>query len=143
MRPLDSMRMTILPKKKTSTIKENGMKQKNNGKDGFAPGDVVTVKEMRYSDTLESKTRPALVLSSVEHNTTRLDLVVTKISGSIGNNQWEVNIKKWLEAGLRKPSKVVADHITVVPKTSAKLIGHLDDETFVEVKNKIGLLLGI
>ncbi|GAB6156829.1 hypothetical protein JCM39194_00290 [Desulfotomaculum varum] len=143
MRPLDSMkRMTATPKKMMSILKENGKKQKINGKGVFAPGDIITVKNLLYSDKPGGKTRPAVVLSSLEHNTTRLDLVVAKISGSTARDHWEVNIKKWLEAGLRKPSKVVTDHLTVVPKASVKLIGHLDTDTMAEVKNKIGLLLG-
>lgn len=143
MRPLDFMKtMTATPKKTMSILKENGKRQKINRKGVFVPGDVVTVKNMLYSNKSGGKTRPAVVLSSLEHNTTRLDLVVVKISGSTARNCWEVNIKKWLEAGLRKPSKVVTDNLTVVPKDSVKIIGHLDTETLAKVKNKIGLLLG-
>lgn len=125
----------------TSITTKSGKKQKN-GKSGFKPGDVIT-SEIPYSGKDGSKTRPLVVLSSCEHNRTRQDLVVAKISSSAVNNCWEVAIKKWLEAGLIKPSKVVCDHITVVSKTSAKVIGHMDPKTFAEVKNKIGSLLGL
>ncbi len=101
------------------------------------------IAEIPYADEGGGKARPALVLSSYEHNQNRRDLVVAKISGTGAFSPWDVKVSKWLEAGLAKPSKVVCDHITVVSKASAVAIGHIDNGTLAEVKKKVGLLLDL
>ncbi|KYH30720.1 type II toxin-antitoxin system PemK/MazF family toxin [Neomoorella mulderi] len=101
------------------------------------------ITEIPYADKGGGKTRPALVLSSYEHNQNRRDLVVAKISGTGAFSAWDVRINKWPEAGLMKPSKVVCDHITVVSKASAIVIGHIDTGTLAGVKKKVGLLLSL
>ncbi|WP_243113650.1 type II toxin-antitoxin system PemK/MazF family toxin [Desulfofundulus salinus] len=104
---------------------------------------MVVVKDMPYKDIPGGKTRPSVVLSSYEHNKARQDLVVAKISGSAVAGKWDLKIERWLEAGLKKPSKVVCDHITVVSKVSVRTIGRLDAETLAGVREKITLLFGL
>nr|WP_255419839.1 type II toxin-antitoxin system PemK/MazF family toxin [Moorella sp. Hama-1] len=119
--------------------KKSGRKQRSNG---FKPGDVV-IAEIPYADKEGGKARPALVLSSYEHNQTRRDLVVAKITGTGVFSPWDIRINKWLEAGLVKPSKAVCDHISVVSGASAIVVGHIDAGTLAEVKKKVGLLLSL
>ncbi|WP_338826090.1 type II toxin-antitoxin system PemK/MazF family toxin [Neomoorella thermoacetica] len=103
----------------------------------------MVIVEIPYTDEGGGKTRPALVLSSYEHNQNRRDLVVAKISGTGVFSPWDVKISKSPEAGLKKPSKVVCDHILVVNKASARKIGHIDPGSLAKVKKKIRLLLSL
>ncbi|MTI80004.1 MAG: type II toxin-antitoxin system PemK/MazF family toxin [Firmicutes bacterium] len=88
--------------------------------------------------------RPALVVSTEEHNKLRKDITLLKLSSQpVKDTKWEVLIKEWGTTGLNKPTKIVCDHIVVVPKHTVRFFGRLYPLTYNIVKRKLSLLLGI
>ncbi len=101
---------------------------------------------IKYSeiDSIKSKRRPALVISSFEHNRYRKDLVLLKISSKpVKDNRWEVAIASNKITGLVTRSKVVCDHLETLSKDSVEKIGRIDFLTLVRVRRKLSLLLGL
>lgn len=97
-----------------------------------------------FSEADRNKKRPAVVLSSHEHNRSRLDLVVANISsGSKAYGFWELDIDRWSEAGLERPSKVVCDHLSSVPRATAMLVGRLGILALTRIRRRVASLLGL
>ena len=84
-----------------------------------------------------------VVLSSSDHNLVRRDIVTAKISGSEASGFWEMDIDRWAQFGLQKPSKVVCDHLISVSKTSVRRVGRLDFRTAVGIRRTVKTLLGL
>jgi mRNA interferase MazF len=103
----------------------------------------VVIVEVPFSEGDGGKIRPAVVLSSYDHNLVRLDLVIVKIFGSKASGFWELDINRWSEAGLARPSKVVCDHLRSLPKTAARRVGRLDFRTAMSVRRTVRALLGL
>lgn len=126
--------MTLTMKKLTNTTKKNST---------FQQGDIV-IANVRYVESNKQKPRPVLVISSSQHNLKRKDLIILKISSTeVRNKEWEAMIPEGVKTGLKKASKVIFDHVTVVSKDLVEPIGRIDDETLEEVKDKLKLLFGI
>lgn len=95
-------------------------------------------------DLQRSKIRPALVISSSEHNRYRKDLVLLKISSRpVRNDRWEVAIAGNKTTGLVRRSKVVCDHVKTLSKDSVEKIGRIDSPTLIRVRRKLSLLFGL
>jgi mRNA interferase MazF len=125
----------------TSSTSGNGRKQKN-GRTGFSPGDVL-IADVPFTEGNRRKVRPVVVLSSSDHNLVRRDIVTAKISGSEASGFWEMDIDRWAQFGLQKPSKVVCDHLISVSKTSVRRVGRLDFRTAVGIRRTVKTLLGL
>ncbi|MBI5525577.1 MAG: type II toxin-antitoxin system PemK/MazF family toxin [Deltaproteobacteria bacterium] len=97
----------------------------------FERGDVVLV-PVPFSDLSAVKKRPAVVISSDEHNRQSVDLVITAITsrsfmpGRVG----ECVLEKWSEAGLAKPSVVKPAVSTIEQRLVTRKLGRLvpDDQ---------------
>jgi mRNA interferase MazF len=101
---------------------------------------------IKYSeaDSVKSKRRPALVISSFEHNGHRKDLVLLKISSRpVMDSRWEVAIASNKTTGLVTQSKVVCDHLETLSKDSVEKIGRIDSLTLARVRRKLSLLFGL
>lgn len=100
------------------------------------PGNVVIAK-IPYSNCCVVEERPALIISSRKHNAERRDALVVMISSQPVRTRYEYGIKDWLYAGLKRPSKVVCDHIATIEQDSLVKIGQLKERELVEVKKVI------
>ncbi len=105
------------------------------------PGDVV-VTLFRYSDLSGAKYRPALVISSEEHNRTG-HIVLAAVSSRPLVDYFDVPIQSWEEAGLRLPSKVRAGRILTVDARLVKKIGSITLGDFSRVKSALSEVLEI
>ena len=102
---------------------------------------MVIVKGMEYHDRQGAKSRPAVVLSSHQHNQARQDVVVVSIYSHPVAGPWDLNIEHWREAGLNMQSKVVCDNISTVLQDRLTPIGHIDPETLNAIRTKVALIL--
>lgn len=93
----------------------------------YSFGDVVLV-PFPFTDQSGSKKRPAVVVSGVEYNRKRRDLLImavtgqTRPSGAFG----EVIVVGWQNAGLLKPSAIRPVVTTIEQSLVIRRLGQLD-----------------
>lgn len=88
-------------------------------------GDVVLV-DFPFSSNIGIKKRPAVVISKLEFNKTREDIVLLAITSKIDNlATGEALLKNWKESGLVKPSAFKSVVFTVEKDYVDKSIGKL------------------
>ena len=87
----------------------------------FEQGDIV-VTDVRFSDTDETKPRPAIIMSNNAYNRSSNDLILFKITGTKKNWKFDVNLQKesLKEGELLKESVIKADFPIVVNKKRIK-----------------------
>ena len=104
-------------------------------------GDVITVD---FPGTLETKRRPAVVVSTDTFHSTRPDavlaLLTSQTSGTTGPTDYL--LRDWSKAGLRRPSAFRV-FLATVPATSITLIGHLSDHDWQEVQTRLRIALAV
>ena len=111
----------------------------------FSQGDLIIV-EMHFSNQEESKLRPALVISSNDHNQHSEDIIVLKISSKARLRPFSVPLtQRDLSTGqLLLESVVLADFPVVILKTKViKKIGVVNPKIISQVKEKLKLVFGI
>jgi len=92
-------------------------------------GDVVLA-EFPFADQFDLKHRPALVVSEDADN----DLVFLRITSKIRNNETEVLLRDWNEAGLRLPSVVRIEKIVTSNESFIlKRLGRLSEPDALRV----------
>ncbi|MBI5225739.1 type II toxin-antitoxin system PemK/MazF family toxin [Candidatus Micrarchaeota archaeon] len=100
------------------------------------PGDIVVL-DFTYSDSTQSKRRPALVVSPADYNDQSPDVVVVKITSSAQINDFGLPmVQKDLTDGiLFKPSITRVDFPMVSDKRLiSKRIGRVTPEYFGKIK---------
>lgn len=102
-------------------------------------GDVVTGV---FAGAVQSKARPAVVLSSAVYHSNRPDVFIgfltTQVTGA--NTSTEYVLADWKVAGLTLPSDFRAFVATVRPSEVTK-IGRLSEEDWTEVRARVRLAL--
>ncbi|MGB8309275.1 MAG: type II toxin-antitoxin system PemK/MazF family toxin, partial [Methanoregula sp.] len=95
--------------------------------------------DFSYSDQIQSKMRPALVVSNTRHNRISRDFIVIKIT-SRKPKLMEVSLKNddLLAGSLDHPSYIQADGIYALEKELiCKSIGDVRPEKMQEIRNRV------
>ena len=106
-------------------------------------GDVVLV-PFPFTDQTTTKKRPAVVVSSIDYNTERPDIVLMAITSQIRTTSFfgEVSINKWQQAGLIKTSAIKPILTTIEKVLVLKQLGQLDDEDKKNLSKTLRKILG-
>ncbi|MGL4612228.1 MAG: type II toxin-antitoxin system PemK/MazF family toxin [Trueperaceae bacterium] len=103
------------------------------------PGDVVTA---TFAGAVETKRRPAVVLSSETYHTLRPDviagLITTQTHKLIAT---DYVLQDWQEAGLREASIFRSYIVTLVPTTHIHRIGYLTKQDWHGICERMRLSL--
>jgi mRNA interferase MazF len=104
-------------------------------------GDVVTG---LFSGSQTDKTRPGIIVSSDIYQANRPDVVIcfltTQIAGA--NSPTDYVLTGWKAAGLNQPSAFRSFFVTV-RKSEVSKIGHLTDEDWAAVKERLKLAITV
>lgn len=101
--------------------------------DSYQPGDILLLK-FPFSSVDDVKRRPALVLLDVGDD----DIVVARITTHKSRAAFDVEIKKWKEAGLRAPSLVRLHKLATLEKQLIdRKLGTLASEDWNIVQKKL------
>jgi len=101
----------------------------------FDPGTVVLVR-FPFTDLTGSKQRPALVISSDEHQRTGHDVIVAAISGQGVDDPrvFDHVIQDWASAGLIAPSLVRCGKVVTLERSMVRRsLGRLSENVFQTV----------
>ena len=91
-------------------------------------GDIVLV-DFPFSSNVGIKKRPAVVISKLEFNKIKEDIVLLAITSKIDNlTTGEALLKNWKESGLIKPSAFKSVIFTVEKQFIDKSIGKLSNQ---------------
>ena len=91
-------------------------------------GDIVLV-DFPFSSNVGIKKRPAVVISKLEFNKIKEDIVLLAITSKIDNlTRGEALLKNWKESGLVKPSPFKSVIFTVEKQFIDKSIGKLSNQ---------------
>jgi mRNA interferase MazF len=110
--------------------------------ESFAFGDVVLLR-FPFTNQTASKQRPAVIVSSVEYNQTKPDLVVMAITSQLRSEAslGEVWITNWHEANLLKPSAIKPVFATIEQNLIVKRLGKLQPTDISMLRVAIGKIL--
>lgn len=110
----------------------------------YETGDVVLV-NFPFSDSLSTKKRPSVIISSNYYNALLLDVLIIAITSqkqfSLG--QAECFISDWEKAGLLKPSTIKPAIATIEKKLILKKLGRLTTDDLIVLKNNLKFLLDL
>lgn len=99
----------------------------------YASGDIVLVK-FTFSDSLETKRRPGLVLLDIGDE----DVMVAKITSKPYYTDFDWQIKEWEKAGLLRPSTVRLHKINTLAKSLIdRKLGQLESSDWQDIKIKL------
>ena len=88
-------------------------------------GDIVLV-DFPFSSNIGTKKRPAVVISKIEFNKTKEDIVLLAITSKVDDlTIGEALLKGWKEAGLVKPSAFKSVIFTVEKQYVYKTLGKI------------------
>ena len=106
-------------------------------------GDVVLV-PFPFTDQTTTKKRPVVVVSSIDFNTERPDIVLMAITSQIRTTSFfgEVSINKWQQAGLIKTSAIKPILTTIEKVLVLKQLGQLADEDKKNLSKTLRKILG-
>ena len=100
--------------------------------DKIASGVIVLLK-FPFTDSLNYKRRPALVLKDLDDG----DILVCRITSKIYRGKYDIYLNDWLKFGLKLPSVVRVHKMATLEKDMIETIMGQIDET---VLNKVKLL---
>lgn len=108
----------------------------------YEKGDVVLV-PFPFSDQTTTKKRPAVVISSVNHNNISSDIVIMAITSQISKSYGddECLIEGWGKAGLLKPSSIKPAISTIEQSLVLKRLGKLSQRDLFSLNDAIKELL--
>lgn len=106
-------------------------------------GDVVLV-PFPFTDQTTRKQRPAVVISSAAYNRSRRDLILLAITSQRGSSsgRGEVEIARWREAGLLKPSVLKPIATTIERRLVRRKLGRLVKADAVRLERLLTSILG-
>ncbi|MFH1588206.1 MAG: type II toxin-antitoxin system PemK/MazF family toxin [Candidatus Diapherotrites archaeon] len=111
----------------------------------FEQGEIV-IAPIPFSNLIEAKIRPALIISNREYNKSSEDIIVLKITSKVKDYPFdiELNEKDISEGTLKEESVIQTDFPVVIEKRSiAKPVGKITKQKLNEVKEKIKELYSI
>ena len=98
--------------------------------DKIESGTVVLLK-FPFTDSMNYKRRPALVLQDFEDG----DLLVCRITSKIYKSKYDIYLNDWLKFGLKLPSVVRVHKMATLEKNMIETImGHVDETILDSVK---------
>ena len=98
--------------------------------DKIESGTVVLLK-FPFTDSMNYKRRPALVLQDFEDG----DLLVCRITSKIYKSKYDIYLNDWLKFGLKLPSVVRVHKMATLEKNMIETImGHVDETILGSVK---------
>ena len=106
----------------------------------FEFGDVLLV-PFPFSDQSTAKQRPAVIVSSSAYNAQRPDLILLAVTSQ--QQQSEVVVHRWREAGLLKPSVFKPVLTTIEKRLVRGKLGRLQDEDIRALQNLLGAIIGM
>jgi mRNA interferase MazF len=106
-------------------------------------GDVVLV-PFPFTDQSGIKKRPAVVVSSVAYNVSRIDLILMAITSQIKSSQGfaEVVVVEWQKAGLLKASVIKPVMTTVERRLVLRRLGTLEHSDRAALRQAIQTMVG-
>ena len=106
-------------------------------------GDVVLV-PFPFTDQTASKKRPAVVVSSVQYNAARPDIIVMAITSRVSEQArlGEVNVAEWKTAGLLKVSTVKPILATVEKALVIRSLGHFTSRDMSALRDVLRYIIG-
>jgi len=109
----------------------------------FEFGDIILV-PFPFTDQTTSKKRPAVVISSVNYNSERPDLIIMAVTSQIKPAEiiGEVIVQGWQEAGLLKPSAVKPVITTIEKSLVIKVMGRLREGDQKALQKSLNDILG-
>lgn len=107
----------------------------------YKPGDIVFT-DFPFIDGTGSKERPALVISTLEYNQSRPNVLAMPITSQLASFE-SFEIKNWREVGLDKPSEIVYQISTIPQRFIAEKIGQLNRGHLKAVMQRIAEKIGI
>jgi mRNA interferase MazF len=105
----------------------------------FEPGAVVLVR-FPFTDLTGSKKRPALVVSSLEHQKTGRDVIVAAITGQgiEDPRAFDHIVQDWASCGLIAPSKVRCGKLVTLERSMVRrTLGRMPPQGFRAVMGKV------
>jgi mRNA interferase MazF len=98
---------------------------------GYEPGDIVLV-PYPFGERTGGKKRPALVVSSGEHNQETGELLIAQITSRVtaASRIGDYHIQGWREANLPKPALVRARLATIETSQVLRKLGSLPQREF-------------
>lgn len=97
-----------------------------------------------FSNQIQSKVRPVLIVSNNDYNTKTEDYLIVGISSSSKDNDYSISISNAdLTIGeLKIESKIKCDHLLLIEKEMIRTkIATVSDKIFSELKGKIITLI--
>jgi mRNA interferase MazF len=91
----------------------------------FKAGDIVLV-QYPFTDFTSSKKRPAIILNSLSYAALHHDVIVMPLT-SQPQKDVKLELKKWQDAGLPKPTWLKPAIATIAESLIVKKIGQLGD----------------
>jgi mRNA interferase MazF len=107
----------------------------------FKPGDVIMT---TFAGVIETKRRPAVVLSSATYHALRPDIIAGLLTTKMQNlGDTDYILQDWKEAGLREASAFRTYIITLPPSTKSSYVGHLSERDWHGVRQAVKTSLAI
>lgn len=105
-------------------------------------GDVVWID---FPGVVQTKRRPAVILTSATYHSTRPDVIVGLVTSQISKATAPTDflLQNWQAAGLRVPSAFRAFIVTLPRSTVVSTMGTLAPSDWNEVKERIRLALDL
>ena len=113
---------------------------------GYKQGDVVLVPQLLHGsgdEAVAAKKRPALVLSSLEHNEATGEVVIAQITGHLSSppRSGDYRIESWREANLLQPAMVRCRLATLKCSAVVRPLGELSEADLQGVKKTLNFAL--
>jgi mRNA interferase MazF len=104
------------------------------------PGDVVWIE---FPGAVQTKRRPAIVLSTPAYHTARPDIIVGLVTSQIAKAVAPTDhvLYDWQAAGLRVPSAFRAFIVTLPRSSVVTSMGSLSSQDWVEVVARLGIAM--
>jgi len=109
----------------------------------FEFGDIILV-PFPFTNSVETKKRPAAVISSKAYNTDRPDLIIMAVTSQIKRTSavGEMVVQEWQAAGLLKPSAVKPVIATIEKSLVITALGQLKDADLAALRSCLERILG-
>lgn len=106
------------------------------------PGEVVWID---FPGVVQTKRRPAVILSSASYHSTRPDVIIGLITSQIvkATAQTDHVLNDWQSAGLRVPSAFRAFLVTLPQSSIGSTMGELSPADWSQVASRVKLALDV
>jgi mRNA interferase MazF len=119
------------------------MQSKPVANDNLAFGDVVLVK-FPFTNLINAKQRPAVVISGLDYNSARRDVVILAITSQMASTSDFAHgvITDWKAAGLLKPSLMKPVLATIEQSLVIRKLAHLTRQDRFKLDEILALICG-